>query len=168
MPFRIISTSAAFITFCLSSAADPSVKIINFTAKWCPLCRMLDPRLSDAVDQFADHGVILVELDMTRLTRSEDDAQKALIAQLQALTAAHKAAYLWDWYAGHAGIAVIIAGDNGEPLACITTALSTSQIEDRLQESVILAEKVKQGQRRPNGTDCPPPMPNGTVAQTIP
>jgi len=168
MHFRTISTSVAFIAFCLSSAADPAVKIINFSANWCPLCRVLDPRLADAADRFKDRGVILVEVDMTGLTRSDDDAQKALIAQLQALTEAHDTGYLWDWYGGHAGVAVIIAADNGEPLSCITTALSTSQIEDRLQESLILATKVKPGHRRPNGTDCPPPMPNRIVAQPIP
>jgi thiol-disulfide isomerase/thioredoxin len=168
MHFRMISISVAFIAFCLSSWADPAVKIVNFSANWCPLCRVLDPRLADAVDRFADHGVTLVEIEMTRLTRSDDDAQKALVAQLQALTAAHDAAYLWDWYGGHAGIAIIIAADNGEPLSCITTALSTSQIEDRLQESLVLATKVKPGHRRPHGTDCPPPMPNRTLAQPIP
>ena len=105
---------------------------------------------------------------MTGLTRSDDDTQQELIAQLQALTAAHDAGYLWDWYGGHAGIAVIIAADNGEPLSCIRTALSTAQIEDRLQESLILATKVKPGHRRPNGTDCPPPMPNRFLPQTIP
>lgn len=168
MPFRMISTSVAFIALCLSSAADPAVKIINFSANWCPLCRVLDPRLADAVDRFTNRGVTLVEVDMTRLTRSDDDAQKALIAQLRALTTAHEAAYLWDWYGGHAGIAVIIAADNGEPLSCITAALSTSQIEDRLQESLLLATKVRPGQRRPNGTDCPPPMPNRTLAQPTP
>ena len=168
MHFRMISTCVAFIAFCLSSAADPAVKIINFSANWCPLCRVLDPRLADATDRFRDRGVTLVEVDMTGLTRSDDDAQKALVARLQALTAEHQAAYLWDWYGGHAGVAVIIAADNGEPLSCITTALTTSQIEDRLQESLILATKVKPGHRRPDGTDCPPPMPNRILDHPTP
>ncbi len=165
MLIRLISTSVAFTALCLSSAADPAVKIINFSANWCPLCRVLDPRLDDAVDRFADQGVTLVEVDMTGLTRSGDDEQRALVAQLQALTSAHGAAYLWDWYGGHAGIAIIIAADNGEPLSCITTPLSTSQIEDRLQESLVLAKRVKPGHRRPNGTDCPPPIPNKALAK---
>lgn len=164
---RFLTIILIMLTCSLPAAAEPSVKVINFTAKWCPVCRMLDPRLHDAVKRFEDRGAILVNLDQTRLTRREDAAQKVLMENLHQLTASHNVAYLWDWYGGHAGIAVIVAADNGEPLTCITSALTTNQIADLLQESVILATRVSAGARRPKGTNCPPPKKAGTIDALI-
>lgn len=165
---RLITILLAIFACALPAAAEPTVKVINFTAKWCPVCRMLDPRLHDAVERFEDRGAILVNLDQTRLTRRDDAAQKVLMENLHQLTASHNVAYLWDWYGGHAGIAVIVAADNGEPLTCITSALTTNQIADLLQESVILATRVRAGARRPKGTNCPPPKKVGTIDALIP
>ncbi|MEQ8300230.1 MAG: thioredoxin domain-containing protein [Hyphomonas sp.] len=163
MPLKIIWTLLALATLGFGASAEPAVKVVNFSAKWCPLCRVLDPRIEEAVQNFSHRGVILVELDQTHISGVSEQNRMALTAQLQAILEFHDAAYLWDWYGGHAGIAVIIAADNGEPLACITTALSRLEIEDRLQESLILANRVRAGQRRPNGSDCPAPMNAGTT-----
>ena len=165
---RILSVILITLACALPATADPTIKVVNFTANWCPVCRMLDPRLHDAVERFADRGAILVNLDQTRVTLSDDAAQTAIVESLQQLTASHDAAYLWDWYGGQAGIAVIIAADNGEPLTCITSALTTNQIADRIQESVILATRVRAGARRPKGTNCPPPKEGGAIDALIP
>ena len=165
---RILSVILITLACALPATADPTIKVVNFTANWCPVCRMLDPRLHDAVERFADRGAILVNLDQTRVTLSDDAAQTAIVESLQQLTASHDAAYLWDWYGGQAGIAVIIAADNGEPLTCITSALTTNQIADRIQESVILATRVRAGARRPKGTNCPPPKNRAAILDPIP
>lgn len=142
----------------LGAHAEPVIKIVNFSAKWYPLCRVVDPRIEEAVERFSDQGVVLVEMDMTRLDGSGDEGREAVTARLKAVAASHGAAYLWDWYGGHAGIFVIIAADNGEPLTCITRELSLREIEDRFQESLVLASKVRPGRRRQERTDCPAPM----------
>ncbi|MEQ9435483.1 thioredoxin domain-containing protein [Hyphomonas sp.] len=165
MAFKPLSTLLALAILGIGAAAEPAVKVVNFSASWCPPCRVLDPRVQDAVERFRDQGVALVELDMTDLDRSSTEGRKALAARLQAVAASHGAAYLWDWYGGHAGIVVIIAADNGEPLTCVTRVLSRREIEDRLQESLVLARKVRPGHRRPNGTDCPAPMNAGVRSQ---
>lgn len=161
MILRLLSILLAFASLGFGATAEPVVKVVNFSAKWCPLCRVLDPRVEDAVEGFSDQGVVLVKMDMTDLDRSSDQEREAIIARLQAVAASHGAAYLWDWYGGHAGIVVIIAADNGEPLTCLTRALNRREIEDRVQESLVLASKVRPGRRRPNGTDCPAPMNTG-------
>ena len=165
---KILSLITLVLVSTPSASAEPSVKVVNFTANWCPLCRVLDPRLHDAVEMFEARGAVLVNLDQTRVTLSDDAAQTAIVESLQQLTASHDAAYLWDWYGGQAGIAVIIAADNGEPLTCITSALTTNQIADRIQESVILATRVRAGARRPKGTNCPPRMNARASADPIP
>ena len=165
---RILTIILVTLACALPATADPTIRVINFTASWCPVCRMLDPRLHDAVERFEDRGAILVNLDQTRLTRTDDIANATLMEGLHQLTASHNVAYLWDWYGGHAGIAVIVAADNGEPLTCITSALTTNQIADLLQESVILATRVRAGARRPKGTNCPPPKKAGATDALIP
>ena len=165
---RLLSIIALMLVSALPATAEPTVKVVNFTANWCPLCRILDPRLHDAVERFEDRGAILVNLDQTHLTQRDDVAQKPLLERLQQLTASHDVAYLWDWFGGHAGIAVIVAADNGEPLTCITSALATDQIADLLQESVILATRVSAGARRPKGTNCPPQMNTRASADPMP
>ncbi|MEH6489384.1 thioredoxin domain-containing protein [Hyphomonas oceanitis] len=165
---RLLTIILVTLACALPAAADPTIKVINFTATWCPVCRMLDPRLHDAVERFEDRGAILVNLDQTHLTRRDDTGNAALMEHLHQLTASHNVAYLWDWYGGHAGIAVIVAADNGEPLTCITSALATDQIADLLQESVILATRVSAGARRPKGTNCPPRMNARASADPMP
>jgi thiol-disulfide isomerase/thioredoxin len=166
MILRLLSIVLASASLGFGATAEPVVKVVNFSAKWCALCRVLDPRVEDAVEGFSDQGVVLVKMDMTDLDRSSDQEREAIIARLQALAASHGAAYLWNWYGGHAGIVVIIAADNGEPLTCLSRALSLREIEDRVQESLILANKVRPGRRRPNGTDCPAPMNTGLMSNT--
>jgi len=166
MPLKTIWTLLVLAALGFGASAEPAVKVVNFSAKWCPLCRVLDPRIEEAVENFSHRGVILVELDQTQFSGVSDQNRMALTAQLQAILEFHNAAYLWDWYGGHAGIAVIIAADNSEPLTCITTALSRVEIEDRLQESLILANRVSPGRRRPGGNDCPAPMSAGTTPNT--
>jgi thiol-disulfide isomerase/thioredoxin len=165
---RLLIIIALVLASALPATAEPTVKVVNFTANWCPLCRILDPRLHDAVERFENRGAILVNLDQTHLTQRDDAGQKPLVERLQQLTASHDVAYLWDWYGGHAGIAVIVAADNGEPLTCITSALATDQIADLLQESVILATRVSAGARRPKGTNCPPQMNTRASADPMP
>jgi thiol-disulfide isomerase/thioredoxin len=158
MLLRSLSTLVAITSLGFGATAEPVVKVVNFSANWCPLCRVLDPRVEEAVENFSARGVVLVEMDITHLHGSSVEEREALTAKLQTVAASHRATYLWDWYGGHAGVAVIIAADNGEPLTCITRALSLREIEDRLQESLVLASKVRPGARRPQGTDCPAPM----------
>ncbi|KCZ94533.1 hypothetical protein [Hyphomonas johnsonii] len=154
---RIIALGIVAALSCLPAAAGPKIKIISFTSAWCPLCRVLDPRIEDAMDQFDPAATEKVELDTTSL-RGKDIAADSELANALRLTAIHhKVGAVWDWYGDRTGLAVIVAADNGEPLTCLTASLTARQIAARMQESLVLATHVAPGKRRPDGTDCPPP-----------
>lgn len=137
----------------------PTVKIINFTADWCPNCQILNPRMAEAVARFPAGTIEIVDLDMTDASRRADEETRAN-ARIDAIRLAdsHQAGYLWDWYGGITGLAAIVAADNGEPIACMNRALNVDEIERRLEQARILAAKAPPGARKPQGPDCPPPM----------
>lgn len=154
---------SALFTACLSLAApaamaEPAIKVINFTAEWCPNCQIVDPRILEALEEFPAEAVEYIELDLTAMRGASDAERRAIVEGLIRRAEGHQAGYLWDWYGGVTGLSAIIAADNGEPISCISRALDVEDISYRLTEARILAEKAPAGQRKPDGPDCPPPM----------
>lgn len=150
----------ATLIICLMSAApataEPVVKIINFTADWCPNCRILNPRLDSAIDAFEPGSIERVDLDVTKIRRNSSAIERAQVeTEARLLAAEHKAAYLWNWYGGITGIAVAISADTGEALYCFMRPMSAEKIEGQLKLAKILAENGTPGARMPEGPDCP-------------
>ncbi|MCR9223760.1 MAG: thioredoxin family protein [Hyphomonas sp.] len=147
----IISVASAF-----TAGADPSVKIINFTADWCPNCQILNPRLEEAMEGFEDGSIERVDLDVTRIRRNSSPVDRAEVqTEILLLADQHQVAYLWDWYGGITGIAVAVAADNGEPLTCFMRPMTAKAIQGQLRLAKMLAEQGTPGQRKPDGPDCP-------------
>lgn len=138
-------------------AGEPVVKIINFTADWCPNCRIVDPRIDEALARLDSTDFELVEVDMTDTKRVPDEVRDATVIEAIRLVDSHQAGYVWDWYGGLTGISTVIAADNGEPISCIAAQLSVDEIEFRLTEARILALRAPAGMRKPQGPDCPHP-----------
>ena len=139
-------------------AAEPAVKIMNFTADWCPNCLVLNPRLDEAMLGFDAEDAVVVPVDMTDLRGKGETVKWETVDRLKAQLLEHEARYLWDWYGGFTGLAIIIAADNGEPLTCLSRRPTAEQMAALIQESIVLAKKAPPGRRRPQGPDCPPPM----------
>lgn len=147
----IVSLTSAF-----TAGADPSVKIINFTADWCPNCQILNPRLEEAMEGFEDGSIERVDLDVTRIRRNSSPVDRAEVqTEILLLADQHQVAYLWDWYGGITGIAVAVAADNGEPLTCFMRPMTAKAIQGQLRLAKMLAEQGTPGQRKPDGPDCP-------------
>ncbi|MEM9939540.1 MAG: thioredoxin family protein [Pseudomonadota bacterium] len=141
------------------ASAEPSLRIINFTADWCPNCQILNPRIDEAIKDYPEGSIELVNLDVTNAGRGADELSRtAAFADAIRLADQNKAGYLWDWYGGITGIAVVIAADTGEPITCLMRPLAVKDISDRLKHAKILAERAPAGQRKPGGPDCPAPM----------
>ena len=140
----------------LPSAAAPTVKVINFTADWCPNCQILNPRLDEAISAFEDGSVERIDMDVTGIRRDTPLVEKGQIqAELIQLAHEHQVRYLIDWYGGITGIAVAVAADTGEPLGCFMRPMKAKDIEKRLNLAKILAEKGKPGTRQPDALNCP-------------
>lgn len=154
---RFLFAVMALILVPVSTAsAEPVLKVINFTADWCPNCQILNPRLDEAIEAFDEGSIERVDLDVTRMRRGASPIERADVQmQMLKLADTHQAAYLWDWYGGVTGIAVAIAADNGEPITCFMRPMKADEIKDRLNLARILAENGKPGTRKPNGPDCP-------------
>ena len=156
---RFLYSVLAAVFAASTASAEPVLKIINFTADWCPNCQILNPRMDEAIAQFPDGSIERVDLDMTDARRGTPPLDVAKVHTDAMLRAdAHKAGYLWNWYGGVTGIAVVIAADNGEPISCFLRTLETQDIANRLKLAKILAERGTPGARKPQGPDCPPPM----------
>ena len=140
-----------------TGAGIPVVKIINFTADWCPNCAVVDPRIEEALARLDSPAFELVVVDMTDTKRTPAEVRDAAIIDAIRLVDSHQAGYVWDWYGGLTGLSTIIAADNGEPISCIAAQLSVDEIEFRLKEARILGEKAPAGLRKPQGPDCPHP-----------
>lgn len=139
-------------------AADPVVKVINFTADWCPNCRIVDPRINEAIARFPEGEIELVRLDLTQMRRTDEETTNRAMIDAIRLADSHQAGYLWDWYGRNTGISVIISADNGEPLSCVMAMMDVDEIEYRLTEARILTLRAPAGARKPRGPDCPPPL----------
>lgn len=155
------SIFVSLILFCagtVPASAEPALKIINFTADWCPNCLVLNPRIDEAISQFPEGDITRIDLDMTAAGPGSSDMQKIdTAAEAIRLAHTHEARYLWDWYGGATGIAVVIAADNGEPLSCFQRPMKSEEIAKRLKLAKILATSGQPGARKPGGPDCPPP-----------
>ena len=153
---RIVLALALSCSAALSVAAEPSLKIINFTADWCPNCQILNPRIEEAIASFEPGSIERVDLDVTSIRRSSTPVERAEVHAALLLQAdEHQVGYLWDWYGGITGIAVAVAADNGEPITCFMRPMTAKDIEGRLKLAKLLAERGTPGQRKPEGPDCP-------------
>ena len=143
----------------LSAQTQPVLKIVNFTAEWCPNCQILNPAMQNALTQFPEGEIEVINLDMTFAGRGSSEEQRlAIYADAIRLADSHQAGYLWDWYGGVTGLATIISADNGEPISCLNRILDENAIADRLREAQIISKRRTPGTRMPQGPDCPPPL----------
>ncbi len=140
-----------------SGEPAPIVKVINFTADWCPNCQVLDPRLDEALSRFEPGEIQKVDLDLTASQSDDPAMRQAAFRAATERAAEHDVAYLWDWYGGVTGLAVFVAADNGEPLSCADRSLTVDEIAQRLREAMVLSLRAPAGSRKPDGPDCPPP-----------
>lgn len=140
----------------LTARADVPLKIINFTADWCPNCQVLNPRMARAMRQFDPNDMAMVNLDMTNAGRNASMAASARAIDIaQERAEAHKAGPLWRQYGGTTGLGVMIASDDGTVLGCLMRPMSEQDIADALRLALIFAEAPAETRQPPTHINCP-------------
>lgn len=137
--------------FCAAPAfAKPTLYAVNFTASWCPNCRVLDPRLAEALARRNDPRVELVALDISDDKSWDASTERAIEKDVIEV---HNA------YIGTTGLVVLTAADTGERVACITAAHTSSAMEAIIAGAVKRVAEAPRGQRFTGDLMCPKPRP---------
>ena len=135
----------------LRGYAEPSVRVVAFTANWCPTCQVLDPRIQAAIRASAPDRIVLSEFDFSDAKRdnsnqlNRENAERAL---------AWKIEDIWNSYKGRIGFAVITALDTGETLGCLSPRMTAERMRQRLELAVRMSTETPQGSRKSIGEDC--------------
>jgi thiol-disulfide isomerase/thioredoxin len=115
--------------FCLgiaeARAQEKPVKLVFFTADWCPNCNVLAPRLAQASANL--DGVERIDIDITNAQRWDASLERALDRRV---------VRLYNAYVGTTGFAVIAAGDTGETIACVNASFEAATIEIMLRRAI--------------------------------
>lgn len=141
-----------------SWADDVRVRALNFTAEWCPNCRILEPNLDAALAAMPQGRAQRVDLDVTAFRTGTPEEASAALARVRAQLAEAKASVLWEYYAGITGVVVLVAADTGEPLACFTRLQDEAAMTARLAQAILRTQEEKAGARYKAGTvpqGCP-------------
>ncbi len=110
------------------AAAEAPVKLVVFTATWCPLCHILDPKIEEAASR-AGGAVDLVRLDLTTAGDGASPAARRITyASAAALARRHGVDALWARYEGVTGFGAIVAADTGELIDCVAPADDPAEI----------------------------------------
>ncbi|MGV6802081.1 MAG: thioredoxin domain-containing protein [bacterium] len=145
----LIVTAFVLIGFAAApqaKAADVELYLVTFTAEWCPNCKILDPRLAAALDQFTDGSVEEVTLDMTDGPARLDSFEKIDGTILAGVYGDHL---------GLTGISILTAADSGEKIGCLTRDFTTKEIIDLIHQAQQIVNEQPALSRTGDLGDCP-------------
>ena len=131
----------------IATNAAPLVYVVNFTADWCPNCRVLDPRLAEAMAELKGAPVEQVTLDMTDGTTRGESFEKVNGTLLAGAYGDH---------VGVTGLVIMVAADSGEKLTCATRLMTAGVIRETIEQAVEQVRREQAGSRTNDSLLCPP------------
>ncbi|MFN0023357.1 MAG: TlpA family protein disulfide reductase [Parvularculaceae bacterium] len=111
------------------SAGKASVVAASFTSAWCAACRILEPRLADAMSAFSDRAVEFVDFDFT----FGDTLALADLAK------AHDLSRLYEANKGATGFTVLVDANTGEIIDTLTMNFSPGDIRAAIERALAIA-----------------------------
>ncbi len=101
----------AFMSFGVASAnSDHDLYVVMFEADWCGPCKVVKPRLNQALQNLGDSSIEYVTIDITTPGASEISAHKAFDREIVPQ---------YNSWMGVTGFAAIIDADTKQTLGCI-------------------------------------------------
>ena len=148
-----------FAVSLVSASATPAkVQIVNFTADWCPVCKVFDPNLERALHELNSPDFEWRSVDMTLTKTGTRDQKNRLWIDFFNNMRAADLMVIHTGYNGYpyTGYAVVIAADTKEPLVCMAGSISSADIKSQLKAALDRVNSRPAGKRVPEGADCPP------------
>lgn len=99
--------------------SQPTIYVATFRADWCPMTRVLEPRLKAALAKTDPKAVRQVQFDLSSRAHKNASAEKADALGLRRI---------YDRYAAKTGFALIIRADDRTVVQKITPMMSDSEI----------------------------------------
>ena len=141
---------AGLLGVCMAATAPvraaQEVVLVNFTSEYCSVCKVLDPRLDQAMAGYDPARVARLELDFT----SAETSQAAYDRVNGSLLANPYADYL-----GITGIGVLVAADSGETIECLVAAMSPEVMRTYMDMAVEMVRTRPVGGRSDGAVMCP-------------
>jgi len=131
----------------LGEAGATDLYVVNFTADWCPNCKILDPALEQALRGIDNNRIRHISFDMTdsiRSGRTFDLVNGTVLAGV------------YGDYLGVTGLVVMIAADSGEKIDCATRLVNAGAIRESINQSYDIVQNSLPGTRETDSILCPP------------
>ena len=162
LKLKAVFTSALTLLSLSGSAAfaqsTSSLKLVYFTADWCPTCKVLDPRLDQALRELDDQDIQPIAVDMT-VTRAGDlfERNRFWKTGLQNDMNRSGIGYLFNSVKGfpYTGYAVVITEGQSAPLTCIMGVVPLETIKSELRRAKTLAQRPAHKGLASVETNCP-------------
>ena len=110
---------------------EPEVVAATFYATWYSPCRVLEPRLSDVIPEFADKPVKFVKLDFTFGKRDE----------VEALATGEGLADVYRKFGGASGFTLLVDRETGEVIDMLTMDHSSRAMRAAIAQAVAVASR---------------------------
>lgn len=106
--------------------SQPTIYVLTFRADWCPMTRLLEPRLKTALAKTDPKAVQAVRFDLSNRAGKNAAAQTADALNLR---------LVYDRYAARTGFAVIIRAEDRTVVQKITPLMSDAEIGTALTKA---------------------------------
>jgi thiol-disulfide isomerase/thioredoxin len=124
----------------------PVLYVVNFTASWCPNCRLSDPALKKALLSLADPTIEEVRIDTSNDATWDASTQQAVD---KGVVQVH------NMYLGTTGLIVLTAADTGERIACLTARIDAEAMAAMIARAKDRVRATPPGQRFTGDLLCP-------------